>query len=208
MTDYEVESKFYLTRPELFIKRISELKAKLVTPRINEWNLRFDTPSGSLTGAGQVLRLRKDNRVRLTYKGPSALDSEVTSRKELEVETSDFDTTRKILESLGYQVSVMYEKFRTTWHYRDAEVVLDELPIGTFCEIEGQDANQIHNIANMLGLDWDHRISTSYLGIFSMLKSQFKWTAAHLTYEELAGVSVTESDFAQLQIFPADVYPN
>lgn len=204
MSDQEMESKFYLSTPQDFSERISKLGARLVSARTNEWNLRFDTPSGSLTSAGQALRLRKDQRNRLTYKGQSALDSEVTSRQELEIEVSDFETTRKILEALGYQVAVMYEKYRTTWHYKDAEIVLDELPIGVFCEIEGHNVEQIREIAVDLGLSWEKRISTSYLGIFSLLKAQLDLKVDHLTFGAMREIKVNHEDLSWIHIFPAD----
>jgi adenylate cyclase class 2 len=42
-----------------------------------------------------------------------------------------------IIEKLGYKLSVIYEKHRKTWHFRDVEIVLDELPFGLYMEIEG-----------------------------------------------------------------------
>ncbi len=204
MIDQEMEVKFFLLNASDFVNRMNELGAKLVSERVNEWNLRFDTSSGSLSAASQALRIRKDDRIRLTYKGPADQRTDITSRQELEVEVSDFLTTRKILEALGFQVSVIYEKFRTTWHLDGAEVVLDELPIGTFCEIEGQDVDQIQMVAERLGLKWEYRIGMSYLGIFSQLKSTLKWPPINLTYKEMANIPVNEHDLEWINIHPAD----
>ena len=38
---------------------------------------------------------------------------------------------------MGFQKNLVYEKRRKTWHFRDVELVLDELPFGLFMEIEG-----------------------------------------------------------------------
>ncbi len=119
---------------------------------MNEWNLRFDTLNNGLSATGQVLRLRKDERSRLTYKSEASLNDDVTDRQELEVEVSDFDTTRKILEVLGFSVFVMYEKFRTTWHWLDCEVTLDEMPYGFFCEVEGHDPSQDQECGGKAGI--------------------------------------------------------
>lgn len=205
MTEHELESKFYLVNPQEFSKKISALGARLISPRTNEWNLRFDTSDNRLSNSGQALRLRKDDRSRLTFKGPSDLNSEITSRRELEVEVSDFATTQKILEALGYQVAVIYEKFRTTWSLDGTEVVLDELPIGFFCEIEGENASQIQSVAEKLDLHWDHRISSSYLSIFAQLKASLEWPNINLVYEEMNHFIVEKYDLESVGIYPADM---
>ena len=204
MGDQEQEVKFLLSNPQAFQARVKELGAELVSPRTNEWNLRFDTAEGSLSVVGKALRLRKDDRIRLTYKGPMDAGSEINSREEVEVEVSDFYATRKILTALGYRVAMIYEKFRTTWHLRKAEVVLDELPIGTFCEIEGESVKQIRDLVGALGLRWDRRISTSYLATFGLLKQALDLPPVNLTYEEMSKIKITADDLAKINIFPAD----
>jgi len=42
-----------------------------------------------------------------------------------------------ILRALGYAPSFRYEKFRAEWTDGKGQVVVDETPIGDFCEIEG-----------------------------------------------------------------------
>ena len=44
----------------------------------------------------------------------------------------DFEAARRLLEALGYRLTVMYEKYRTTYHLRHLIVVLDEMPYGEF----------------------------------------------------------------------------
>jgi adenylate cyclase class 2 len=38
---------------------------------------------------------------------------------------------------LGFKRRLIYEKRRETWKFRDVEIVFDELPFGSFMEIEG-----------------------------------------------------------------------
>jgi adenylate cyclase, class 2 len=204
MGEQEQEVKFLLKNAPAFSQKMTALGAELVSPRTNEWNLRFDTPANELSTAGRALRLRKDDRVRLTYKGPSDVNSEVNSREELEVEVSDFATARKILKALGFQVVMIYEKFRTTWHLDGAEVVLDELPMGTFCEIEGHSPEQIRQIADALELKWDRRISTSYLSTFSLLRTALALPPVNLTFDEMAKITIPLQDFEKIRIYPAD----
>jgi adenylate cyclase class 2 len=204
MSDQELEIKFYLLDPEKFSRKMASMGSERVSMRMNEWNLRFDTPGESLTKAGQALRLRKDNRIRLTYKGPAQLRTDITARQELEVEVSDFQTTRQILVALGYQVAAIYEKFRTTWKIDGTEVVLDELPIGVFCEIEGQNAEQIQSVADRLGLNWERRLTASYLNIFGQLKQKMGWPQLYLTFTEMAAIPVDRYALEKVNILPAD----
>ena len=67
----EKEVKFYITNLSSLQERLRRLGAELVSPRVFERNLRFDTPDLRLTASRQVLRLRQDNGATITYKGPS-----------------------------------------------------------------------------------------------------------------------------------------
>jgi adenylate cyclase class 2 len=105
-----------------------------------ERNVLFDRPDGALRQTNQVLRLRTLNGGpvgRLTYKGPAAYEGVVKRRTELEVAVDDCQVTRALLEALGYRPGLEYPKQRETWYLDGAEVALDSLPFGTYCEIEG-----------------------------------------------------------------------
>lgn len=204
LIDREIEVKLYILHPEQLAKKLEKEEARLVQPRVNEWNLRFDSLNNGLSSTGKVLRLRKDTRSRLTYKSEASLNDDVTDRQELEVEVSDFDMTRKILEAIGFSVFVMYEKYRTTWQWLECEVTLDEMPYGYFCEIEGHDTGKIRNVVDRLGLDWNQRILTSYLGLFTMLKNIGKVKAENLIFSAFENENVTRGDFELLNIHPSD----
>jgi adenylate cyclase class 2 len=168
--EQEVEAKFPVRSLETVRKRLEQAGAVLEAPRVHEVNLRFDTPEGTLTRERRVLRLRRDSRAVLTYKGAAQPGQEVSVRQEIEVEVSDFEAARRLLEALGYRVSTMYEKYRTTYRLMDAHVVLDEMPFGNFVEIEGENAEKIHAIASVLGLRWEARVAESYLGLFERVR--------------------------------------
>ena len=109
--DREIEVKFYVRGLISTEKLLQELGADQVQARTHEYNLRFDTPDGELTQRDHVLRLRKDSAARVTYKGPGFTLDGVYHRKEIEFAVSDFDAAQTLLEALGYQVSMVYEKF-------------------------------------------------------------------------------------------------
>ena len=192
--DQEIEVKFYLLRLAALEKRIQAAGGILAQTRVHEVNLRFDLPDGSLTADHRVLRLRQDVRSVLTYKGPSAAGQVVNMRQEIETDVSDFAAARRILEALGYQVTVMYEKWRTTYQLENLEIVLDELPYGDFCEIEGPDAESIRSTAGLLKLNWGARITDSYLGMFGRLKANLGLTAEHLDFASFAGLKIRPDD--------------
>lgn len=199
--DREIEVKFYLSNPRAFLARLEAAGAECVQERLFEVNLRFDTTDGSLSRAQRVLRLRRDNRARLTYKGAAVLGDAVSDRQEIEFEVSDLEAAWRLLEALGYRVFVRYEKWRATYRLDTVEIVVDELPFGNFCEIEGPDEDSIRRAADRLGLDWQARIVASYLALFDLLKLKRQLKVDQLSFEDLAHVTVTPED---LGVRPAD----
>jgi len=200
--DQEIEVKFYLSKPAEFAARLAAAGAVLVSERQFETNLRFDTADGQLTREARVLRLRQDNRARMTYKGPAAAGEPVSMRQEIEFGVSDMAAAQRLLEALGYRVSVMYEKWRTTYRLGALEIVQDELPYGHFCEIEGPDGASIQQGAGRLGLDWDARVTASYLALFDRLKLNRGIQGSQLSFTSLVGLSIAPED---LGVKPADL---
>jgi adenylate cyclase class 2 len=197
----EIEIKFYLTDPGGFIQRLSDTGADLMSARCKEVNFLFDNVNGSLQKIRAILRLRKDTRNRLTFKGAGEVDSGVVSRRELEVDVSDFDMTRQLLEALGYFPYLIYEKFRTTYTLNKCEVVLDELPFGWFCEIEGASPQAILATARKLSLTWNARILDSYRMLFYHCKQAKGLGITNLTFEDFEGLAITSQD---LGVKPGD----
>ncbi|MDR3577583.1 MAG: class IV adenylate cyclase [Anaerolineaceae bacterium] len=194
MNDTELEVKFYLSDLPGLEKRLISAGARLQQARLRELNLRFDTREGSLNAAHQVLRLRQDQAYHLTFKGPAASGEEVSMRKEIEFEVSDFWTARRFLEALGFMVSISYDKYRTTYEFSSTMVTLDEMPIGNFAEVEGRDAETIRAVAEQLGLNWEARSLMSYLGLFDRVKQKLGLSARNLTFEELSGQRFSGED--------------
>jgi adenylate cyclase, class 2 len=197
----ETEAKFYVARLDRMIVRLEEWNAHLVQPRVLETNLRFDLPDGSLTSSGRVLRLRLDTQARLTYKGPGQNKSGVLDRQEIEFIVEDDRKARQFLEALGYQKSMYYEKYRTTYELEDALVMLDELPYGSFLEIEGETVEQIRDISARLHLNWEAAIPSSYTALFEGLRRKKELAFQDLSFENFRELPVTPAD---LDVRPAD----
>lgn len=201
MEKQEIEAKFYVQDPKRVQTRLEQAGANLIQPRIFETNLRFDTAEGKLHRNGQVLRLRQDSAVRLTYKGASHSRHGILSHDELEFRVEDFETARTFLEALGYVIIAMYEKYRATYEIDEFHIALDELPYGTFVEIEGPDPASIQRLARDLGLDPAKAIGTSYLALHRRLCAKYHLDPSILTFAALANRPISAQD---LEVEPAD----
>lgn len=193
----ELEVKFALENHTRLKQNLEALGAKVVQPRVYEINLRFDTQENDMLRSGQVLRLRKDSEARLTYKGPGQVSEGVQSRVELEFTVGDFDMAQRFLEALGYKLVVIYEKYRATYAFESVLVTLDEMPYGSFAEIEGPDGESIRIAAERLGLDWEKRIFESYLAMFAKLREELGFSFRDLTFENFKRVEVVEGYFSR-----------
>jgi adenylate cyclase class 2 len=183
MRHEEIEVKFIIDDLPTIRQRVLAMGARLKTPRTYEDNLRFDTPDRRLQQQGRLLRLRRDRRNVLTYKELAPVDdAEFKVRYEYETAVSDFAQTRIILEKLGFFPTLRYEKYRETFAYQGAEILLDEMPFGTFMEIEGS-RERIRSIANRLGLDFEARLTASYGEIFDVVCATYKLAITDMTFE-------------------------
>lgn len=199
--DQELEVKFYISDLPRLERRLQELGAELDSARVQEVNLRFDTAEGDLERASQVLRLRLDREARLTFKGPSQNQEGARLRTEIEFVVSSFDSARALLKALGYQVSMMYEKRRTTYRLDGVEVTLDEMPYGNFAEIEGPDSASIQAVNQRTGLDWERRVPVSYTSLFDQLRTRLGLSFRDLSFANFRDLTITPQD---LGVQPAD----
>jgi adenylate cyclase class 2 len=203
MNEQETEVKFYLSNPSKLLKRLEAAGAVLLQPRVLEINLRFDTPERELSKNARVLRLRQDTKNHFTYKGPGFITEGVLTRQEIELTLDDFQRGKLFLEALGYEVILTYEKYRQTYGINDLLVTIDDMPYGTFSEIEGPNGEKIKNTALLLQLDWNLRINTSYADIFRMVKTKFAFSFKDLTFENFQDIYL---DLDEIGIFAADIH--
>ena len=186
----ETEAKFYVRDLSRVKSRLDELGARLVQQRILETNLRFDLPGAPLRAEGRVLRLRRDTGTKFTYKSASTNEQGVLSREEIEFGVDDYEKAKLFLEALGYQKLVYYEKYRTTYESNNTLIMLDELPYGTFVEIEGSAVDAIRVMAEQLNLRWDTAIATSYNALFDRARQSLNLTLEDLSFAEFADIKV------------------
>ena len=187
-SDKELEVKFYVSDLKQVERRLVQLGATLLQPRTHEYNLRFDTPNGSLAQAESLLRLRRDSGSHITFKGPSTTMGGVLARQEIEFDVNNFSSAQKMIEALGYTSKFVYEKFRTTYALNGLKITLDEMPYGPFVEIEGKEPEPIERATHQLSLDWGERLPETYISIFRRLKELFGLNFTDLTFENFQGI--------------------
>ncbi len=116
----------------------------------------FDFEDSRITKAKNVLRLREDGkRLLLTFKKILSKQS-AKEAEEYEVEVSDLQTLKKILESLGLSETGNIQKHRTSYrlnHIRfDIDTYEKELScVPTYLEIEAENIELIYKYAELLG---------------------------------------------------------
>ncbi|HEX9962347.1 MAG TPA: class IV adenylate cyclase [Pyrinomonadaceae bacterium] len=133
----EIEKKYRLTAAqcERISLALAEIGAEFQGVDFEENTLYR---GGVLDEKNAVLRVRKiADKTILTYKRRIQNEFDVKQQIEHETEIADAGEIENIIENLGFTASLVYEKRRRTWRFRQVEIVLDELPFGLFMEIEG-----------------------------------------------------------------------
>jgi adenylate cyclase, class 2 len=177
------------------LKRLGAKPANPKAPRMHEMNVIFDTPDGGLAKHGQLLRIRTETpapsrgsksktaaRTLLTFKSPpeqlaignvgNGGDQRHKVREEIETELTDGTTMQRIFEGLGLRGWFRYEKYRTTYVLpgrhawaKGLLIEVDETPIGTFVELEGE-AAAIDRAAKELGYSTRDYVLKNYLVLY------------------------------------------
>ena len=163
----EVEIKLPAPDLDALRVRVRESGAGLLAERHFESNDLYDDPEGSVGMRGCTLRLRRTSEgALLTFKGPARFAGGVKTREERETAVSDPEALDRILAGLGYRPRFRYEKHREEWALDRCVVALDETPIGSFVEVEGE-PTAIREVLSRLGLDPADALPYSYAGLYA-----------------------------------------
>jgi adenylate cyclase, class 2 len=182
----EIEIKFRVADLRALTRKLRAAGFRLLTRRTHEVNTLYDLPGGVLRKRNELLRIRKYGAVwTLTHKSGTKRGRH-SSRVELETNVSDGRKLDIILRALGYAPSFRYEKFRAEWVDNQAgkskgAVVVDETPIGNFCEIEGP-PRWIDRTAKTLGISHAAYITKNYASLFAEWKQETKNPAEEMTF--------------------------
>ena len=198
----EIEAKFLLGDPIKFERNLIQSGAQLVQPRCLEVNYRFDNKEGTLTTSSKVLRLRQDHKQWITFKSAHDINDDVLIRKEIEFEIGDIQAAQALLVELGFTLIHTYEKYRQEYSLAENRIMLDELPYGTFIEIESSDLSSLESCARTLRLNWDRRIDLSYMQLYQKLCEFTGLKFGDLTFNQS---SFSDLSLEKIHIHPADL---
>ena len=184
----EIEIKFRVTGVRALTRKLRAAGFRLRTPRTHEMNTLYDLPGGILRNRKELLRIRKYGSTwTLTHKSGKKIGRH-SSRIELETKVTDGKTLDAIVRALGYSPSFRYEKLRAEWIDGKATkkagkgvIVVDETPIGNFCEIEGP-PRWIDATAKRLGVKPEDYITKNYATLFAEWKDATKSSAKEMTF--------------------------
>jgi adenylate cyclase class 2 len=165
----EIEIKLRITEAPQVRDQLQRLGFEATGGRTFEDNWLFDFSNDPLRRSGSLLRLRLyGNQAIITFKDPAERNARYKVRDEVQVRVADSESVRQIFFKLGLRETFRYQKFRTEYHATGnarGHVLLDETPIGTFLELEGQ-PDWIDQIASQLGFSPRDYILKSYITLF------------------------------------------
>lgn len=178
----EVEIKFQVDHLRALNRKLRKAGFRIKTRRTHEMNTLYDLPGSVLRKRKELLRVRQyGTEWKLTHKSGSTRERH-SSREELETKVDDGKAMHGILTALGYSPSFRYEKFRAEWSDEKGDIVVDQTPIGNFCEIEGK-PRWIDATAKKLGVRHEDYITKNYATLFAEWKQQTKSKAEEMTFK-------------------------
>jgi adenylate cyclase, class 2 len=186
MIAVETEVKFRVTDAEDLSRRLKESGFHCETPRAFESNTLYDTADRMMRSRTEILRIRSyAGRTVLTHKRPpESGPGEDRHKHRIETETAVADGTAlaEVFRSLGLAPAFRYEKWRSEWSDGNGHCVVDETPIGSFAELEGE-PEWIDRVAAALGVAPTDYITASYGRLFEQWRAENNSTASDLTFE-------------------------
>jgi adenylate cyclase class 2 len=169
----EIEIKIVSINKEEIHKKLIDLGAQYIG-KVRQINRIFGDGSHNL-----LLRLRTEEGKTIFTTKISISRYEYKVAQELETPVSEPDVFAQQLEIMGFPLSWHLEKDRTTYHYKDTMVTIDEYPgIPAFIEIEGT-KQAISNVVTDLGYEMKDTCTMN----FKELIGKYKPGTRELTFE-------------------------
>ncbi|MCS7118871.1 MAG: class IV adenylate cyclase [Archaeoglobaceae archaeon] len=164
----EVEAKFKLK--DGVLEKIEKI-ARFLEEK-EEYDLYFSHPCRDFAKTDEALRLRVENRIKMTYKGPK-VDNETKTREEVNLLIDSFENAVRLLEFLGFKKFKSIRKKRRIYELDRAIICVDKVEgLGDFLEIElrvPEEKERIFEIARILGYSREESIRLSYLELLERL---------------------------------------
>ena len=146
----------------------------------------YDTTDGLLRTKGCIVRIRTERwsdgaeTSTLTLKGPVQAGP-MKMREEHETRVEAGDALRRVLDALELRPWFRYQKYREEFSAANLVVAIDETPVGTFVELEG-DEGAIYVMTRALGRSDEDFIIDSYYRLFQSRRQQFGLVGPHMVF--------------------------
>jgi adenylate cyclase, class 2 len=137
----------------------------------------YDLPDETLRKKGCVVRIRTErwtdrpDTTTLTVKGP-VQSSQMKLREEHETRVENAEALMRAFDALGMDVWFRYQKYREEFSTPGLVLAIDETPVGTYMELEG-DEDAILAMTTTLGRSPADFIVDSYYRLFMKHRDEF-----------------------------------
>ena len=137
----------------------------------------YDLPDETLRRKGCVVRIRTErwtdrpDTTTLTVKGP-VQSSQMKLREEHETRVENAQALMRAFDALGMRVWFRYQKYREEFSTPGLVLAIDETPVGTYVELEG-DEDAIRAMTTALGRSPADFIVDSYYRLFMKRRDEF-----------------------------------
>lgn len=146
----------------------------------------YDLPDETLRKQGCVVRIRTErwtdrpDTTTLTVKGP-VQSSQMKLREEHETRVEHAEALMRAFDALGMHVWFRYQKYREEFSTPGVVVAIDETPVGTYVELEG-DEDAILTMTTALGRSPADFIIDSYYRLFMKRRDEFGLAGPHMIF--------------------------
>lgn len=162
----EIEVKYQL----VFLPKIKKTMDKvgfIFKGKNFERNFIFDTEAGEFASENKLLRIRMTTKDLSTFKGllttKQKIEGEFKSNIEHEIEIPSPQKVVQMFKAL-FARHFEYQKFRSSYYSPEYKttICVDELPFGTFIEIESNEENKLKEVIEILKLKGQKPIVKGY----------------------------------------------
>lgn len=185
----EIEAKFLNINKKELINKLEKIGANKAFDEILMRRVVFQIPNTKY--AEEFLRLRDEgDKTTLTYKKKLSLS--LSGMEEIETVVEDFDTTRKLLNSLDMEEKNYQENRRMRYVIEEEEVEfdIDTWPgLEPYLEIEAKDEKAVEKYASILNLDMEDAVYGSalevYIRVYNITVDWFNNECSNLTFNNI-----------------------
>ena len=179
----ECEIKLHFNSPDEARAAVLAIGATLLRGRRLQEDRLLDSGDGLLRHRTCLLRIRMEaGQDHLTYKGPLQ-SSTMKVQEELETSVGDGVMLLHLLEELSFHVWFCYQKYREEFAHRDVIAAIDETPVGTFVEIEGNERG-ITEMSQALGRSPVEYVLDFYRSLFLKYREAYGLAGPDMVFDK------------------------